>query len=84
MKKVNPKKLAIILLVVGGVCLVVILAVRPFLSKEDISSNWDTVKEKVSDAGDAAATKTKKAYYKTKDAMTPDPADKLTKANDAL
>ncbi|APD50764.1 hypothetical protein [Francisella hispaniensis] len=79
MKKINPKKLAITLLVLGGICLVFILAIRPYLDhshslKENSSANY-TVKEKVSEAKNAAATKTQNAYDKTKDMMTPEHAN---------
>lgn len=49
MKKLNHKKIAIVLLIVGGVCLVTILAIRPYLDhsvKENSSTNWNTVKKK--------------------------------------
>ncbi|ABO46981.1 hypothetical protein [Francisella tularensis] len=77
MKKINPKKLAITLLVLGGICLVLILAIRPYLDhshslKENSSTNWNTVKEKVSEARNATATKAQNAYDKSKDTITPE------------
>ncbi|MDE4947905.1 hypothetical protein NAI31_03590 [Francisella tularensis subsp. holarctica] len=73
----NLKKLAITLLVLGGICLVLILAIRPYLDhshslKENSSTNWNTVKEKVSEARNATATKAQNAYDKSKDTITPE------------
>ncbi|AEB28602.1 hypothetical protein [Francisella hispaniensis] len=79
MKKLNPKKIAIVLLAVGGVCLVAILAIRPYLGlsvKENNSTNWNTIKEKANDARNTAAIKTQESYDKTKDTITPDHTDK--------
>ncbi|WP_202130440.1 hypothetical protein [Francisella tularensis] len=59
-------------MVLGGICLVLILAIRPYLDhshslKENSSTNWNTVKEKVSEARNATATKAQNAYDKSKD-----------------
>ncbi|AEE87556.1 hypothetical protein FNFX1_1170 [Francisella cf. novicida Fx1] len=80
MKKINSKKLAITLLMLGGICLILILAIRPYLDhshslKENSSTNWNTVKEKVSEARNATATKAQNAYDKSKDRMTPERAN---------
>ncbi|MBK2356615.1 hypothetical protein [Francisella hispaniensis] len=73
MKKLNHKKIAIVLLIVGGVCLVTILAIRPYLDhsvKENSSTNWNTVKKKIIDAQNAITTKTQDKYDKNKDLIT--------------
>lgn len=36
---------------------------------------------KLSDTGNAVATKSKKAYYKAKDALTPEPSDEVSEAS---
>ncbi|APA83287.1 hypothetical protein [Francisella tularensis] len=42
----------------------------------------DNAQDKVRDASDAIATNTKKAYYKAKDAVTPEPSEEIAKVND--
>lgn len=86
-EKNKSKSIETILPAVGkylGVVLVVSLFSASYSAENNNSTTWDNVQEKVSDASDAVATKTKKAYHKTKDVMTPDHSDKSSNANDVL
>ncbi|AEB28604.1 hypothetical protein [Francisella hispaniensis] len=53
-----------------GILLVINVFSAGYSAENDNSSSWDDFQEKVSDTSDAVATKTKKVYYKTKDALS--------------
>ncbi|WP_231865160.1 hypothetical protein [Francisella hispaniensis] len=73
MKKTKLKSTQATLPKIGkyvGIILVISVFSAGYSAENDNSSSWDNFQEKVSDTSDAVATKTKKAYYKTKDALS--------------
>lgn len=81
MKKLNPNtKKALWGALIGILVILAVGIYGGYFSTKEASPQWNSAKEKLSDAGGAVVTKTKDAYYSAKDAVTPDASDKAASA----